>query len=565
MAKKTVTLYIDDTSLRLMVTQGSQIKEWAESPLEPGLVEDNVVIKEAEVAARIKQLFEVQEVTSKQIALGLSGRCFTRPIAFPKLPKEMLDEAVRREAPRVLPVPLEEIYLSWQTIPSSAEQTQVFIVGLPRTMVDTLFRVLQQAGLRVSFMETKPLLLTRIVKETAAIIVDVQAKEFDIAVMVGGIPHPVRSIRFASGALSSNEKLTTIRSELTRSLAFYNTTYPEKPLAPSVPVFISGNLANEPELYQPLSQEFGHPVLPLPSPLECPEGLDPGHYMANIGLAFQATSAKEKPGATAITLNALPAAYRTRTVSLANVLVLPGAIVAISLLAFLVVFNQSVSADIASINTRLSNTTTQLQQKQAQQRTLSAKITELQKKVEGVKASRDGLTEVLGILEKQAEATDRDLAAALEALPQSVNMSSIRHISNVLTITGISPDEKQLSSYIAKLDRSGRFGNVAITEMTRNESGKIDFTLVGTLQAQTIGASSMEVALGSLPTGVNLTNVNPDKGTLAIDGVAPNADKVFSYLKALEASGKFTEITVTRMTSTPEGKMSFSLVLKTGE
>lgn len=287
--------------------------------------------------------------------------------------------------------------------------------------------------------------------------------------------------------------------------------------------------------------------------------------MANIGLAFQATSAKEKPGATAITLNALPAAYRTRAVSLANVLVLPGAIVAISLLAFLVVFNQGVSADIVSINTRLSNTTTQLQQKQAQQRTLSAKVTELQKKVEGVKASRDGLTEVLGILEKQAEATDRDLATALEALPQSVNMSSIRHISNVLTITGISPDEKQLSSYIAKLDRSGRFGNVAITEMTRNESGKIDFTLVGTLQTQTIGASSMEVALGSLPIGVNLTSVNPDKGTLAIDGVAPNADKVFSYLKALEASGKFSEITVTRMTSAPEGKMSFSLVLKTGE
>ena len=107
MANKTVTLYIDDTSLRLMVTQGKQIKEWAESPLESGLVENNVVIKEAELAAKIKQLFEVQKVKTQKIVLGLSGiRCLSRPISFPRLPKEMVDEAVRREAQRVLPVPL---------------------------------------------------------------------------------------------------------------------------------------------------------------------------------------------------------------------------------------------------------------------------------------------------------------------------------------------------------------------------------------------------------------------------------------------------------------------------
>ena len=44
MAKNIVTLYVDDTSLRLMVTDGKQIKEWAELPLEPGLIKGNVVI-----------------------------------------------------------------------------------------------------------------------------------------------------------------------------------------------------------------------------------------------------------------------------------------------------------------------------------------------------------------------------------------------------------------------------------------------------------------------------------------------------------------------------------------
>ena len=42
------------------------------------------------------------------------------------IPKEMLDEAVNREAERALPVPLKELYISWQSIPAPEGKTQVF-------------------------------------------------------------------------------------------------------------------------------------------------------------------------------------------------------------------------------------------------------------------------------------------------------------------------------------------------------------------------------------------------------------------------------------------------------
>ncbi|GAG51530.1 unnamed protein product, partial [marine sediment metagenome] len=35
MAKKIVTLYVDDTSIRLLVTQGNRVRKWADVPLEP--------------------------------------------------------------------------------------------------------------------------------------------------------------------------------------------------------------------------------------------------------------------------------------------------------------------------------------------------------------------------------------------------------------------------------------------------------------------------------------------------------------------------------------------------
>ncbi|MFC2056191.1 PilN domain-containing protein [Chloroflexota bacterium] len=567
MAKKIVTLYIDDTSLRLMVTQGQQIKEWAESPLEPGLVENNVVIGEAEVATKIKQLFEKQKVKTKKIIVGLSGlHCFTRPITLPPLPKEMIDEAVRREAQRVLPVPLEEFYVSWQIIPAPEKELQVFLVAIPCKAADALLKVLRQVGLKASLMDIKPLLLAGVVKrETKAVIVDVQATGFDIVVMADGIPQPVRSIRFADEALSDEAKLTVIKEELNRTITFYNSNNSEKALDFSVPIFVSGRLADESELCQTLSDEVGHPVLPLPSPMECPEGLDPSHYMTNIGLAFQELSSGKEAGASVISLNALPAPYQPKPVSLINVLAWPGAVVAVGLLVFLVVLAQNASADIASMSIELSNTNQLLQQRQSQQQELAGNVGELQKKVGEIEASRDSFIAALGILEEQSAGVKRDLEATIESLPASISLSSIGHITSILTITGRAPNEEQILSYIRKLDSSGRFGDITITGMTRIEGEGIDFTLLGTIQTQRIGVSSMEIALGSLPTAVSLTGVNFAEGTLTIDGTAPDEDKVFSYLRALEASGKFSEITITSMMRTEAGGMDFSLVLKTRE
>jgi len=276
MAKKIVTLYVDDTSLRLMVTDGKQIKEWAESPLEPGLVENTVVMKEEEFADKIKQLLKLQKVTTKKIVVAISGfHSLTRPITLPQLPKEMIAEAVEREAERVLPVPLEQLYTSWQTIPAPEEKTEVFLVAIPRETADALFKALRKAGLGASLMNLKPLLLARMATDATTIIVDVQTSEFDIVIMAEGVPQPIRTILFPSEAESWQEKLTTIKNELDRTLTFYNSNNPESPLDSSIPIFASGELADESELCQALSEEVGHPVLPLLSPLDCPEGFVP--------------------------------------------------------------------------------------------------------------------------------------------------------------------------------------------------------------------------------------------------------------------------------------------------
>jgi len=562
MAGRTVTLYIDDTSLRLMVTQGRQIREWAVSPLEPGLVEKNIVVNEEEVVARIQQLLGVRKITTRKVILGVSGlHCFTRPIILPKLPKEMLDEAVRREAQRVLPVPLEELYISWQNIPAPEDKTQVFMVGIPRKMADSLLSALHQAGLKPTFMNIKPLLFAGINKEPAAVIVDVQTTEFDIVISVDGVPQPVRSISFSGESLSSEEKLVAIRDELNRTISFYNSNNPENALDSSVSVFASGELANEPELCHTLSDEVGQPVLLLPSSLEFPERLDQNYYMVNICLASRKVSPVSDTGTSVININLLPAQYQPKPISITNILTIPGAILAVALLVFLVWFIQTTSSDIAITNARLNNNSQVLQQKQSQQQDYNNNIARLEEEINQMGTLRDNLTAALGALEKQTDGVNRELQIAIGNLPVSIDLINVSHITSVLTITGKAPNENQILTYITKLDSSGQFGDLTIIDMTRNEDEELVFTLLGTLQTQNLGVSSMEIALGSLPIGINLTEVDSDEYNLTVNGLAIDEDLILIYLRTLEASGVFDDITIASMTRTEEDEMEFSLIL----
>ncbi len=478
MAKKMITLYIDDTSLRLLVTRGKRIIKWADLPLEPGLFKSNVVIKEAEAAAKIKQLLKAQKVKAKKVIVGLSGlHCLSRPIILPRLPKTMLDEAVIREAKRVLPTPVEQLYISWQTIPPPEGKIKVFLVAIPRKTADALVKMLRRAGLNPYLMDLKPLALARVVKKATAVIVDVQPTEFDIVIMADGVPQPMRTISLPSETLSWQAKLPMIRDELDRTIKFYNSNNPE-PLDSSVPIYVSGELAHEPELCKSLSDELGHSVLSLSSPLKCPNQFDPTRYLVNIGLALKELPSEREAGASVANLSILPVAYRPKPFSLTKVLVPLSTIVAIGLLIPLATLVQNAAADTVSQRVQLDATNQFLKQRQAKQQSQRKEIDELEKQVAELEITRDAFASVLHDFSRQQEIANGDLKVATSTLPSTVDLVSITRSSAGLTISGKSPSEAEVLLYASSLGASGRFSETIIAHMKKIEDEGVDFALV---------------------------------------------------------------------------------------
>ena len=478
MGNKIVTLYIDDASIRLLVTDGKRIKKWADLPLEPGLIQGTVVLKEAEVAAKIKQLLKDQKVRARKVIVGLSGlHCLTRPIILPRLPQALLDEAVTREANRLLPLPADQLYTVWQTIPAPEGKTQVLLAAIRRRSADALLKMLRRAGLDPYIMDLKPLALARLVKEATAVIIDVQPTEFDLIIMVDGVPQPVRTVPFSHKALSWQEKSTVIKNEFDRTLQFYNANNQEKPLAPGTPIFVSGELVDKPELSL-LSHELGYPVLPLPSPLKCPEQLDLSRYMVNIGLALKEPSLRKMNGPSVANLNLLPIPYRPKPISWGRVLAVPAVVAIIALLIPMVTLVQGLSTDVTILRNQLDAANNLIVQRQQQKQAIENNITELENKIAETEAAHATFAGTLESFNQAHSVVNDDLEVATSILPDTVSLTNLSHTGNMLTIGGTAPGEAEVLSYARSLDASGRFSEITIASIEKTEGEGTNFTLV---------------------------------------------------------------------------------------
>ncbi|MCK4274368.1 MAG: pilus assembly protein PilM [Dehalococcoidales bacterium] len=476
MAKSTTTLYINDNSIRLMVTRGKRITKLADVPLDTPLNDINTEDKEAELVAKIKLLFKSNKISARKVILGLSGlHCLTRPVTLPELPKAMLDEAITREARRVLPVPLEQLYISWQTVSASEGKIDAFMVATPRQIADTLIRILNKAGLKPYLMDIKPLALARLARETSAIIVDVQSREFDIIVMVNRIPQPIRTVPFPEESQSFPEKILIVKDELKRTIQFYNSNNPDNLIQPNAPLLVSGELADEPELYEHLAQELGYQVYPLTSPLKCLKQLDPSHHLVNVGLALKEFT--REAGPLLPNFNTLPAPYLPQPISLNRIMVIPTAAVAVGLIVLLAMTIQDSAASIELAHTQLDSTTVLLQKKQVQKKDLVQSVAAAEQKLASTETTCTSFTNALNSFNANGEKLNGDLLATVDNQIDDFELNTIAHSGKYLTINGWAESEQEVLEYARKLDTTGRFSEITISSLSRESSDNTTDTM----------------------------------------------------------------------------------------
>ena len=480
MARDATAIYIDDSAIRMLSMSGKRPRQWAIEPLEAGLVKDGLIVDEAEVATRIRSLRAKQQSVASRVVAGISGiNCMYRFLTLPELPRNVLPEAVRREASRALGVPMEQLYISWQDLPGKPGETLVYVAATARSTVDSLVRTLRRAGLHPYLMDIAPLALARATAERNALIVNLETSSLDVVVKMDGMPEVVRSVPVSRTA-SREHKLPVVKQELQRTVTFYNSSHPDAPLPDDIPLLVAGELGDAQDSWKELLGRVERHVEPIQPPVESPADFLPYLYAPTIGLALKETAAKGASSYSRINFNALPDTYQPKSVPISNILyppVLIAGIAAVVLGGYIVLqtrnHTEALRAEEAATSELALSIGTQVS---AQRQALEQARNNLIPKAAAREASAEVLDRQLRGYETRKDDINGDLGE-VHKTPAGIDIDMISHGGSVVDVTGRGANENAVFSYARQLRSSGRFSLVVLTN-TRIDGIRTAFSIV---------------------------------------------------------------------------------------
>jgi type IV pilus assembly protein PilM len=287
-SSEVVTLSLEGSDVRLLSAEGSQVSLWAETKLAPGLVREGLVVDTAAVGKAIDELLTDYGVSRKKVVTALTGlRAIPRILTLPKIKANLLDDAVRREARKEMPLALDTLYLSWQTVAEKGDQRQIYLLGVSRELLDAHYQALQAAGASPAATDLKPLALVRAVNRAEAVIADLEEESLTIVLVVEGVPVIMRSFPFESGAGPLSQKVNQLVEELTQTIRFYNESHRESPLRDATPVILTGAVMADPAVVASLRATLDRTVELPDCPLDHPANFPVAQYLVNVGLAMK--------------------------------------------------------------------------------------------------------------------------------------------------------------------------------------------------------------------------------------------------------------------------------------
>ena len=200
-------LEIGASALKLVEVSGNPpaLKALASRPTPPGLRMEGMVAEPAALAQEIKELLLEARTRKRYVVTALSNLAvILRPIQVPKMPLKEMEEAVRWEAERYIPFPIDEVVLDFAPLTplsevQEGEQVQVMVAAARQEAVAGVLEALRGAGLVPVVLDVKPFaglypLEARLAEEPDRVflVLDIGAESTSLVLLRGDKPLAVR-------------------------------------------------------------------------------------------------------------------------------------------------------------------------------------------------------------------------------------------------------------------------------------------------------------------------------------------------------------------------------------
>lgn len=224
----------DRLNLAQLVKQGQAYKlvKYCTAELPEGIFEEGKIIDSPTLASHIQEMMTENNIKAKRIATAVPMR--EAIIRIIPVPAELSDAELRdlifnTEASLYLPYPREEVDLDYQKLgffedEDGIEKVQVLLVATRREVTDAYWETFKQLGLQLDVIEINSFALIRTIREQlrqfgsqeAAVLVDIEYDNTEIAIIVDGVPQFSRTVPIGvsqmQNALSRAMNLPTSRN-----------------------------------------------------------------------------------------------------------------------------------------------------------------------------------------------------------------------------------------------------------------------------------------------------------------------------------------------------------------
>ena len=146
------------------------LRALAVRPTPPGTLQDGQVIEPQAIAAEIRAGLAEAKIRNKYVVTSVANQStITRIISLPRMSLKELDEAIKWEAERYIPFPIDEVVLDYDALDNPDDipadgQMEVMIAAAQQEVIARHVEVIKLAGLEPVVIDVKPFAAIRALK-----------------------------------------------------------------------------------------------------------------------------------------------------------------------------------------------------------------------------------------------------------------------------------------------------------------------------------------------------------------------------------------------------------------
>lgn len=216
MAKIGVGLDIGTSSIKIIELEAGnpiRIQRFGRIPLPDGSLVGGVIKNGTVVTDTIREAFDALQIKTKRVQVAIAGQAVVvRNMKLPLMEDNEIANAIRWEAERYIPFPVDEVTMDFNVIERDLQEREmeVMLVCAHNDIIQSHMEALQKAGLQPVAVDIQPFALMRALgmensdNESSIAVLDIGAGTSDLSIFKAGISRFTRILPLAGNRFTEN-------------------------------------------------------------------------------------------------------------------------------------------------------------------------------------------------------------------------------------------------------------------------------------------------------------------------------------------------------------------------